>query len=85
MDIITNPQNYNICFSIASLLLLDIIFIVNATESGFVGRQKSIFTMLIIDAMVLNTAGLLHNLWISDQLFRSFVSEDMNNFFIITK
>ena len=83
MDIITNPQNYNICFSIASLLLLDIIFIVNATESGFVGRQKSIFTMLIIDAMVLNTAGLLHNLWISDQLFRSFVSEDMNNFFII--
>ncbi len=83
MDIITNPQNYNICFSISSLLLLIVTLIINSTEELYDSRQRRLFGGVICDALILNLAGLFHNLWVYSDAFRSFVSADMNSTVVI--
>lgn len=83
MDIITNSQNFSICFSISSLLLLSIIAVLNASERGYDGRQKRIFGMIVADAIVMVTAGLIHNLWVYSPFFHAAISEDMNNIVVL--
>ncbi len=79
MDIITKPLQYNICFSIASLILIVVTLIINIMEEAHDNRQKQIFGVLIFDALVVNMAGLFHSLWIYYDKFRDVVSIDTNN------
>ena len=51
MDIITSPSQYNICFSIASLILIFVTLIINSLEEAHDNRQKNIFGMIIFDAL----------------------------------
>ncbi len=83
MDVITNPQSYNICFSISSLLLLAVTLVINTTEELYDSKQKRLFGMLILDALVLNLAGLFHNLWLHSEIIHNAVSIDMNNAVVI--
>ncbi len=79
MDIITNPQQYNICFSIASLVLIGVTLIINSLEEAHDNRQKHFFGMIIFDALIVNLAGLFHSLWRYSDWFRGYVMIDMNN------
>ncbi len=74
MSVITNPQNFNICFTIASLLLIFVTLIINSSEELYNNRQKRIFGMIIFDALIMNIAGLVHNLWIYSDHFREVIS-----------
>ena len=85
MEIITNPQNYNICFTIASLLLIFVTLIINALEELHNNKQKRIFGMIIFDALVLNLAGLFHHLWMFSDFFRSVMSYETNVFLVIVE
>ncbi|MBQ7614871.1 MAG: EAL domain-containing protein [Butyrivibrio sp.] len=85
MGLITSPENYNIAFSIASLLLILVTYVIDRSEVAQNNRQKQIFGMIIFDALILNTAGLLHNVWLYSDAFRSVVSPEMNALFVITE
>ncbi len=78
-----DPYNYNIYFSIASLLIVLVAFIINASEETYDNRQKQIFSFIIADALVLNCAGLFHNLWLYIDFINSGVSIEINNAIII--
>ena len=49
-----DPYNYNIYFSIASLLIVLVAFVINASEEAYDSRQKQIFGFIIADAVLLN-------------------------------
>ena len=85
MGLLVNPKSYNIAFSIASLLLILVTFVIDRSEEANNNRQKQVFSMLIFDALIMNTAGLLHNIWVYSDVSSSVVDTDMNLVFIITE
>ena len=85
MGLITSPKSYNIAFSIASLLLVLIVFFIDVSEEAHNNRQKQIFGMIILDALILNVAGLLHNVWIYTDGMNGFIAMDMNVVFVIAE
>ena len=74
MELITSPQVYNICFDLASLMLLLVTFIINASEKTVDNAQKRIFTLILIDTAAMNISGLLHAVWIGSDAFRADIS-----------
>ena len=85
MGLITSPKSYNIAFSIASLLVVIIVFFIDVSEEAHNNRQKQIFGMIILDALILNVTGLLHNVWVYTDGMNGLVSMDMNVVFVITE
>ncbi len=85
MSIITNPDNYNIAFNIASLLIIAVALVIDVTEETHNNLQKQFFGMIIFDALLLNSVGLLHNMWVYSPTFREMVSPEMNMVFVITE
>ncbi len=85
MDLITSPKSYNIAFSIASLLLVMIVFAINVCEEARNNKQKQVFGMIVVDALILNVAGLLHNVWIYTDGMNGLISMDMNVVFILAE
>ncbi len=83
MEAITNPQNYDICFSISSLLLIGVTMVINASEEIYDSKQKRLFGILVLDALILNMAGLLHNFWMNSSFLQQTVSIEMNNALVI--
>ena len=83
MELISNPENYNIWFCIASLLLIVVVLIIHVSEEVHSNKQKQIFGMIISDALILNTAGLLHNLWLYTDLFKEIVSPTGNDWLVL--
>lgn len=83
MSLLANPKSYNIAFSVASLLLIAVTFVIDRSEEAHNNKQKQLFGMLIFDAAILCTAGLLHNIWVYDTHFQSFIDPDMNKTFVI--
>ncbi len=85
MDILTNPHQYNICFSVASLILIFVILIINLIEGERDNRQKQIFGVLIFDALIVNLAGLFHSLWLYADQFRALVPMETNNLVVLVQ
>ena len=85
MDIITPQLEYNICFSIASLILIAVIFTINLIEGEHNNRQKQIFGALIFDALIVNLAGLFHSLWRYVDQVREFVPLEANNLVVLVQ
>ncbi|MCR4757654.1 MAG: EAL domain-containing protein [Butyrivibrio sp.] len=77
MEFLINPQHYNACFSVASLVLLVVILIIYLSEDYYYGKQSAIFGVLIFNGIVMNVMGLIHNLWSFGE-GGSFVSYDTN-------
>ncbi len=85
MELITSPEHYNVCFGIASLLVIIVVLIVHLTEDAHNNNQRLIFGMLIYDALILNIAGLLHNIWLYSDSFKLLLPPVGNNFLVITE
>ena len=64
MNLITNPKNYEICFNIASLVVLFVTFLIHLSEEQYYGKQSDIFGGLIFNAVLMNVLELVHNVWI---------------------
>ncbi len=85
MGQIISPDNYNIAFNIASMLIILVVLVIDLTEETHNNRQKQVFGMIVFDALILNLAGLLHNFWLYSPVIHDMVSPDMNMVFVITE
>ncbi len=85
MDILVNPKNYNICFNIASLLLVIVVLIINLSEEAHNNKQKQIFGMIVSDALIINVAGLLHNLWLYSDFYKTLIPEYANCYLVLVE
>ncbi len=78
-----DPYNYNIYFSIASLLIVLVAFVINASEETYDSRQKQIFGFIIADAVALNCAGLFHGMWMNIDVVNSAFSPEFNDMILV--
>ncbi len=83
MNLITNPQSFHISFSISSLLIIFVTLIINSTEELCDSKQRRLFGMIVLDALIINLCGLFHNLWVYSDIFHDAVSGEMNNAVVI--
>ncbi|MBP3274129.1 MAG: hypothetical protein J6L93_03905, partial [Butyrivibrio sp.] len=80
-----DPYNYNIYFSIASLLIVLVAFVINASEETYDSRQKQIFGFIIADAVLLNLAGLFHSMWMNVNVVHLAFSSDFNDIVLVVE
>ena len=85
MEVFVSPESYNIVFSVASLLVICITLAIHLSEESHYSRQRQIFGAVVVDALILNIFGLLHNLWVHSDGFRSLVSYEMNTNFVVVE
>ncbi len=83
MNLLTNPQNYDICFGIASLAVLMVTFLIHLSEEYYYGKQSTIFGALVFNGIVMNSLGMLHNIWLESPEFRTIVSYDANSLIMV--
>ena len=63
MDLLLNPQNYEICFTISSIVVLLVTLIIHVSEEHYYGKQSDIFGGLIFNALLLNDLALIQKVW----------------------
>ena len=85
MEILTDPNNYDVCISISALVLMAVIIVIHLVGEFSYGKQSRIFGGLIIVATLLNVMGLIHVLWIDDKALRELLSYDMNCLVVIVE
>ena len=83
MELITSPEHNSVCFCIASLLLIVVVLAIHLSEESQNNRQRQIFGMLIYDALILNLAGLVHNIWLYSDSFRQILSVLGNDYMVL--
>lgn len=83
MEILTDPNNYDVCISISALVLMAVIIVIHLVGEFSYGKQSRIFGGLIIVATLMNVMGLIHVLWIDDKALRELLSYDMNCLVVI--
>ena len=74
MNLLTNPQNYEICFTICSLMVLFVTVFVHVSEEHYYSRQSDIFGGLLFNAILMNVLGLIHKVWIQSDIVRHSVN-----------
>ncbi|WP_029230739.1 EAL domain-containing protein [Butyrivibrio sp. VCB2006] len=85
MELLTNPQTYNTCFSIASLVLILVTYLIHASEEKVYNKQGHIFGAMIFDAFMLNLMGLLHNAYLYSDVFKTVIGYDGNCYLVIAE
>ncbi len=83
MEIITRPQNYNISFSIASIVLILVTLAIHLSEERFNSKQRYFFGTIIFDALVINALGLFHSIWLYSDTLQAIISYDANKVVVI--
>ena len=83
MEILTNPQSYDIVFSIASLLLICVTFIIHISEENYYSKQRSIFGGIIAVAFMINLMGLLHNIYLFSDPVEKLIGYEVNRYVVI--
>ncbi|SFP58583.1 EAL domain, c-di-GMP-specific phosphodiesterase class I (or its enzymatically inactive variant) [Butyrivibrio proteoclasticus] len=64
MNLLTNPQNYEICFALCSMVVLFITVFVHVFGEHYYSRQNDIFGGLLFNAFCMSLLGLIHKVWI---------------------
>jgi EAL domain-containing protein (putative c-di-GMP-specific phosphodiesterase class I) len=85
MELITKPQTYNTCFSVAALVLILVTFLIHASEEKVYNRQGHIFGALIFDAFMLNLMGLLHNAYMYSDSVAAVMGYDVNCYIVLAE
>lgn len=85
MEFLTNPQTYEPCFSIASLVLLFVTFAIHLSEEKQFNTQGRYFGALVVDAILLNMMGFLHTLYLYNDYLHSFIGSDTNNYIVLAE
>ena len=83
MELLTNPQSYEICFSIASLVLLFVTFAIHLTEEKHFNTQGRYFGALVIDAILLNIMGFLNALYRYDEYAHRLIGAETNTYIVL--
>ncbi len=83
MEILTNPKSYDIVFSIASLLLICVTFIIHISEENYYSKQRNAFGVIIALAFMINAMGLIHNIYISSSPMERLTGVEINKYVVI--
>ncbi|MCR5558367.1 MAG: EAL domain-containing protein [Butyrivibrio sp.] len=83
MEILTNPQSHDIVFSIASLLLICVTFIIHISEENYYSKQRSVFGGIIAVAFMINLMGLLHNIYVFSEPVDKLIGYEVNRYVVI--
>ncbi|SFB74775.1 GGDEF domain-containing phosphodiesterase [Butyrivibrio sp. YAB3001] len=85
MEFLTNPQTYDICFSVASLVLIIVTLMIHLSEEKYFNKQRHIFGALVIDAFMLNIMGLFHNLYLYNDLAKEIIGYEANCLIVLVE
>lgn len=85
MEILTNPQTYEPCFSIASLVLLFVTFGIHLSEEKQFNTQGRLFGALVVDAILLNLMGFLHTLYLYNDHAHLVIGTELNSYIVLTE
>ena len=85
MEILTNPQSYDIVFTIASLLLICVTFIIHISEENFYSKQRAVFGGIIAVAFMINLMGLLHNIYLFSDPVDKLIGYEVNRYVVIVE
>ena len=83
MEILTNPQSHDIVFSIASLLLICVTFIIHTSEENYYSKQRNIFGGIICVAFMINVMGLIHYIYLSIDPVEKMLGIEVNRYIVI--
>ena len=83
MEILTNPQSHDIVFSIASLLLICVTFIIHTSEENYYSKQRNIFGGIICVAFMINVMGLIHYIYLSIDPVEKMLGFEVNRYIVI--
>ena len=82
MDAIMRPLSYDTVFSIASLVLIFVTFFIHMSEENYYNKQRYIFGGVILVGFMINSMGLLHNLYLNSDVVHKIIGSD-GNFYIV--
>ncbi|WP_026489598.1 EAL domain-containing protein [Butyrivibrio sp. XBB1001] len=85
MELLTNPQTYEPCFSIASLVLLFVTFGIHLSEEKQFNTQGRFFGALVVDAILLNLMGFLHTLYLYNDHAHLVIGTELNSYIVLTE
>lgn len=85
MELLTSPQSYDICFSVASLVLILVTLFIHLSEDKYYSKQGHIFGALIIDALLLNIMGLFHALYLYNEFMHALIGYDNNCYIVLAE
>ena len=85
MELLTNPQSYDICFSVASLLLIVVTLFIHLSEENLYNKQRHIFGALIFTALMQNVMGLIHNLYMYNDYVNTIVGSEANALIVLAE
>jgi EAL domain-containing protein (putative c-di-GMP-specific phosphodiesterase class I) len=83
MDILLRPQNYNVSFNVAALVLISVILVIHLGEDVHYSKQRRIFGAIVVDALLINLSGLLHQLYLAHSGIGQIMSPGGNKFVVI--
>ncbi len=83
MEFITSPDNYNICFNIASLLVLAVVAIIHAMEEAHNNKQKQIFGMIVCDAIIVSLCGFVYHIWLYTDFLKGSIPASMAGYLVL--
>ncbi|WP_051538196.1 EAL domain-containing protein [Butyrivibrio proteoclasticus] len=83
MEIFTNPQSYNITFTVSSLALLLVVLLIHLSEEDNYSKQRSNFGCIVFLAIFLNIMALVHNIYIYSTYGRIAISASVNSTCVI--
>ena len=85
MEILTNPQSHDIVFSIASLLLICVTFIIHTSEENYYSKQRTVFGGIIGVAFMINIMGLIHYIFLSINPVEKLIGFEINRYIVIVE
>ncbi len=85
MELLLRPQNYNITFNLASLMLISVTMLIHLSEEVRYSKQRHVFGAIVIDAFIINFLGLLHQIYLTSDGFRQLIGFEGNKYIVIAE
>ncbi len=85
MELITKPQSYDLCFSIASLVLVLVTLLIHVSEEKYFSKQRYIFGAIVLNALLVNLFGITHLLYLYSDVVREFLGPAGNRYAVISE
>ena len=85
MEFITNPQSKDIVFSIASLVLVAITFLIHISEEKFYNRQGCVFGAFVSTALLVSILEIFHNAYLYDDAVKAVIGFEVNKYIVLVE
>ena len=77
------PPSYDVVFSFASLLLILVTLFIHISEENYYSKQRYIFGGIIAVALMINSMGFIHNMYLYNDTVKKIIGYDGNTYVVI--